>query len=134
MLQQISVFVRDRVGAILDVTRALKEGGFNIRAFSAYDTPEFSVLRLVMDESEAVAQYLARHDFFVFANPVVGVKLEDRPGDLNDILERVAEAGLQIHYMYSLVLQSDGSVLMLIHSDDDERLEALLRAAGRELA
>ncbi len=133
MLQQISVFVTNQIGAVLKVTQALKDGQFNIRAFSVYDTPEFSILRLIFDDAEEVTAYLAEQGFFVKASSVVGVVLEDKPGYLNGILEATKEAEIQVNYMYSLVLRANAKPVMIMHTDQDARLEEVLRAAGCEL-
>lgn len=130
MLQQISVFVTNQIGAVLEVTQALTEGGFNIRAFSIYDTPEFSILRLIFDESEQVTAFLEERGFFVKSSAVVGVVLEDEPGYLNKILLATHAAEIQVNYMYSLVLRSDNKPLMIMHTDQDEKLEQVLRDVG----
>ncbi len=134
MLQQISVFVTNHIGAVLEVTRALKEGNYNIRAFSIYDTPEFSILRLIVEDSEQVTLYLEEKGFFVKASPVVGVVLEDKPGCLNQILELTNQANIQINYMYSLVFRNGERPVMIMHTDQDTRLEEVLRAEGFELS
>lgn len=134
MLKQISVFVTNHIGAVLEVTRALKSGNYNIRAFSIYDTPEFSILRLIVEDAEAVTDFLEEQGFFVKASPVVGVVLEDKPGCLNQILEATNEANIQVNYMYSLVFENGEKPVMIMHTDQDSRLEEVLRAAGFELS
>lgn len=135
MLQQISVFVSNQVGAVLAVTRALKEEAYNIRAFSVYDTPEFSILRLVFDPSvsTAAALYLEHQGFFIAASDVVGVVLEDKPGDLNRILEVCNEKEILVNYMYSLMLREKDKPVMIMHTDQDERLETVLRHRDYQL-
>ena len=49
MLKQLSVFVDNRPGSLMDVTSKLTEAHINIRAVASSDTPEFAILRLVKD-------------------------------------------------------------------------------------
>ena len=40
MIRQISVFVENQPGSMMNVTSVLTETGVNIRAISTFDTPE----------------------------------------------------------------------------------------------
>ena len=50
MIRQISVFVENQPGSMMNVTSVLTEAGVNIRAISTFDTPEFGIMRLVVDD------------------------------------------------------------------------------------
>ena len=52
MIRQISVFVENQPGSMMRVTSVLTEARVNIRAISTFDTPEFSIMRLIVDEPE----------------------------------------------------------------------------------
>ena len=41
MIKQLSVFVENRPGSLMDVTSQLTEAHINIRAVSSFDAPEF---------------------------------------------------------------------------------------------
>ena len=61
MLKQLSVFVENRSGSLMNVTNALLDADINIRAISSFDTPEFGILRLIVDQpAEAKAALTAR--------------------------------------------------------------------------
>ena len=50
MIRQISVFVENQPGSMMNVTNVLTEAHVNIRAISTFDTPEFGIMRLVVDD------------------------------------------------------------------------------------
>ena len=50
MIRQLSVFVENKPGSLMDVTSKLTEAHVNIRAVATFDTPEFGILRLVVDK------------------------------------------------------------------------------------
>ena len=52
MIRQLSVFVENKPGSLMDVTSRLTEAHVNIRAVASFDTPEFGILRLVVDQPE----------------------------------------------------------------------------------
>ena len=50
MIKQLSVFVENRPGSLMDVTSQLTEAHINIRAVSSLDAPEFGIMRLIVDK------------------------------------------------------------------------------------
>ena len=50
MIKQLSVFVENKPGSLMEVTSTLTEAHINIRAVASLDTPEFGLLRLVVDK------------------------------------------------------------------------------------
>ena len=58
MIKQLSVFVENRPGSLMDVTSQLTEAHINIRAVSSFDAPEFGILRLIVDKPMEAKEYL----------------------------------------------------------------------------
>ena len=48
MIRQISVFVENQPGSMMNVTSVLTEAHVNIRAISTFDTPEFGIALLLI--------------------------------------------------------------------------------------
>ena len=57
MIKQLSVFVENRPGSLMQVTSALTEAHINIRAVASFDTPEFGILRMVVDQPSEAKDY-----------------------------------------------------------------------------
>lgn len=125
-MEQLSVFVKNEVGSLAEITTTLGEGGFNIRAFSVYDTPDFGLLRLIPDRPSEAHRYLEERGFFCKLTEVIGLPLEDRPGELNEILLKLRDAGVQVEYMYSIVLRDGGRPMIVLATEQmEEAKEAL---------
>ena len=77
MIRQLSVFVENKPGSLMDVTSRLTEAHVNIRAVASFDTPEFGILRLVVDQPEVGKEYLTHQGFVVRVHEVMGVELVD---------------------------------------------------------
>ncbi len=43
MIKQLSVFVENRPGSLMNVTEQLTKAHINIRAVASFDTPEFAI-------------------------------------------------------------------------------------------
>ena len=61
--EQISVFLENRAGRLSDVTRALSEGGLNIRALSLADTSDFGILRMIICDAKKAQALLKEKGF-----------------------------------------------------------------------
>ena len=130
MLKQLSVFVDNRPGSLMDVTSNLTEAHINIRAVAASDTPEFAILRLVVDDAAAAKDYLTSKGFVVRVTEVIGVELEDKKGNLNHMLTILAEGEISINYIYSFVIRDGKAPVMVFHTNDVEKAIEILKSEG----
>lgn len=130
MIKQVSVFVENRPGSLTDVTSALTEAHVNIRAVASFDTPEFGILRMVVDQAETAKEYLTSKGFVVRLTDVIGVELEDKKGNLNNMLSILADSGININYIYSFVIRQGAAPVMVFNTDDYEKAAEILKAAN----
>lgn len=100
---QLSVFIDNMTGLVSELTDVLGTAGINIRGFSVSDTVEHGTVRLVVDDPAAAKLALTAAGFTVEERPVVCLELPDSPGGLARVLKVVAEAGVAIEYVYSLI-------------------------------
>ena len=71
---------------MMRVTSVLTESHVNIRAISTFDTPEFGILRLVVDDPAKAKESLTQKGFVTIVNDVIGAELNDEQGNLNQML------------------------------------------------
>lgn len=128
MIKQLSVFVENRPGSLMEVTSALTAAHINIRAVASFDTPEFGILRLVVDKPKEAKEYLTAKGFVVRIHEVIGVELKDEKGNLNQMLSIIAEGEINITYIYSFVIREEKAPVMVFNTDDFEKAEKVLKA------
>lgn len=128
-MKQISVFVENQPGSLMRVTSALNEAKINIRAAASFDTPEFGILRLVVDQPARAKEFLTSKGFVVRVQDVIGAELKDEKGNLNQMLKVLADGNISIGYIYSFVIRENKAPVMVFHSDDNERARAVLKEA-----
>ena len=97
MIKQISVFVENQPGSMMRVTSALVEAHINIRAISTFDTPEFGIMRLVVDKPAEAKEYLTKEGFVVRVSDVIGAELKDEKGNLNQMFTILADGKININ-------------------------------------
>lgn len=134
MIKQLSVFVENEVGSLAGVTSVLKENDINLRAIASFDTPEFAILRMVVDQPELAKCKLTDKGFAVKVSEAVAVELEDKPGVLDGMFRVIAEANLGINYIYSIVLRNGKVPLMIVNTEDLPRTAKVLQENGYVVA
>lgn len=126
MIKQISVFVENKPGSLMEVTSNLSEAHVNIRAIASFDAPEFGILRLVVDKPAEAKGYLTERGFVVRINDVIGVELEDKKGSLNQMLAKLADSGINVNYIYSFVIREGRAPVLVFSTDNYEKAASIL--------
>ena len=127
MIRQLSVLVENKPGSLMEVTSRLTEAYVNIRAVANFDAPDFGILRLVVDKPQEAKEYLTARGYVVSVHEVMGVELEDKKGNLNQMLSILAEGKLNINYIYSLVIRDGRAPVMVFQTDDYEKATQILK-------
>lgn len=120
-VEQMSVFLENKPGALAEVTRILGESGVNIRALSLADTKDFGILRLIVNDIEKAKEVLGPRGFTVRKTEVVAVEVPDRPGGLAEIMKVLAEAKINVEYLYAFVQQSGENAIIIFRFDETDR-------------
>ena len=126
-VKQISVFIENRTGRLLEVTRILGKGDINIRALSLADTSEFGILRLIVNKPDTALDLLRNAGFTVNETEVVAVEVPDRPGGLAEVLGIFSEASLNIEYMYAFVEKMTDHAVMIFRFENIPEAIRLLK-------
>ena len=125
-VEQISIFLENKTGRIAEITKILAEADVNIRALSLADTSDFGVLRLIVDNNQAAETALKQHDITMGKTSVVAVEVEDAPGGLHRIMSMIADASLNVEYMYAFIHPKTDHAVMIFKFDKlDEAVDVL---------
>ena len=129
-VEQISVFLENKPGALAEVTRILGEAGVNIRALSLADTKDFGIMRLIVNDNEKAKAVLVAKGLTVRKTEVVAVEVPDRPGGLADILKCLCDSGINVEYLYAFVQQSGSNAIIIFRFDETDRAIEVLSRNG----
>ena len=127
--KQLTVFIENRAGRLSDVLGALKNGGVNIISLSLADTPEFGLLRLIVDNAPLGKEKLTECGFSSLLSDVCIIKIPHKVGSLQALLQVIDKNGVNIEYMYGLSIESDEAYVVL-KASDIAKVDDLLKANG----
>jgi hypothetical protein len=120
------VFLENKSGRLAEVTKALGEGGVNLRAMTIADTADFGILRLIADKTERALKILSNGGFTARVTEVLGVEVPDKPGGLAGVMEAFAENSVNIEYLYvSLERNEENAVVIFKVEDIDKGIKVL---------
>lgn len=128
--KQLSVFVENTPGRVLEITRVLKEKGINIISFSIADTSEFGIIRMIVSNPEMAKQALYEDGISCMMTEVLVVRIKHDIGSLYHLLEILQDINIEYMYAYSTKEEESG---MVIRVDDLEKAKEVVRSNGYEL-
>ena len=128
-ITQLSVFLMNQPGALVDAIKAISDAQINIRALSIAEANDFGILRIIVSDSDAVCSLLG--DKYLFSKTeVVAAKMDDRSGALYPILVVLNEANINIEYMYAFTGSGPEEAYVVFRVNDVKTAEEVLNASG----
>ena len=128
-IKQVSVFVENKAGRMVAILEALERRGISIRALSVSDAAETGIVRLILTNAEEGLEELRRAGFTARMDLVVSAEIPDVPGGLlHGVAKPLAEAGINVHYLYAYTDSSTGQAIAIIKTDDIGKAESVLKS------
>lgn len=131
-MKQLSVFIENREGRLQEVLDVLKKSNVNIVSLSLADTSDYGLLRLLVNNPQAGKDALSANGFSAMLTDVLGIRLSHRVGQLQELLEVICKANINIEYMYALSTGTDDASIVIKTSDLTKAAE-LLKGTDVEL-
>ncbi|MBQ8740635.1 MAG: ACT domain-containing protein [Clostridia bacterium] len=132
-LKQLTVFVENKQGTLVDITDTLARHNVNIRALSIADTQDFGILRLIVNDNDTALKTLAEEGYLIKTTDVVGVKIGDEPGKLSKALNVLDENNINMEYLYAFMSRTEKHAYVVLRVADNAAAETALENAGFHL-
>lgn len=132
-VDQLSIFLENKEGRILNILDIIEELNVNIRALSLADTSEFGILRLIVTEPERTKDELENKGFIVKITKVIAVSITDEPGGLNQILRLLDENKINLEYLYAFIEQKTYNAIVILKLEDMEKALKVLKEGNANI-
>ena len=129
-IYQISVFIENKPGRLVEIVGTLSDNGIDIRALSVADTTDFGILRLIVNDPEKAIAVLKEAGVTVSKTQVIGVLLEDTPGALTKVLSILNDEGISVEYAYAFITHSKNHACVVLRVEDNEKAVKVLASKG----
>ena len=125
-IHQISVFLENRTGQLAEITRLLAQEHVDLRALSIAETSDYDLARMIVDDAYKASSILLQHGDILSMTPVWAVEVPDSPGGLAEVLTALADAHVDVEYMYSLFTHKEGRAYMVMKVSDEPKFLGVL--------
>ena len=132
-IKQLTVFVENKQGAVVSITDTLSKYNINIRALSIAETPEFGILRLVVNDDVTAEKILNEEGYLIKSTEVVGVKISDEPGKLSEALAVLDKNNINLEYLYAFMARTEKHAYVVLRVENNAAAEDALVNAGFKL-
>jgi hypothetical protein len=99
--KEISFTMSNKAGLLSEVSRAISGASVNITAICAYAMGDTAYFMLTTASNVKTKKALEPWGVAIEKRDVVEVELLNRPGELQKVAKRIADAGIDIEYMYA---------------------------------
>lgn len=123
--KQLSFTMPDKAGLLLEVTTALSGAKISISAICAYGMDNKAYFMLTTDSNAKARKALAKLAGRIDEEDVIGIEMPDRVGELQKVAKKIADAGINIVYMYGTTGAGRSSTCIFKTSDDKKAIKAI---------
>lgn len=129
-IRQISVFVENKKGSLVEITDTLAKENIDLRAMSIADTQDFGILRLIVSDTDKALEVLRSKNCIVTETAVVGARLRNEPGALATVVRVLSEGDINVEYMYAFNGATPHHAYVVLRVTDNDKVAELLLKEG----
>ena len=123
--KEISFTMPNKVGLLSEVTTAIAGEKINITAICAYGMGNTAYFMLTTNSNAKVKKALVTLGVIIEERDVVEVEVPDKPGELQKIAKRIANAGIDIEYMYATASSGKKENCSFITADNRRAIKVI---------
>jgi hypothetical protein len=130
LVKQFSVFLPNKVGAMLEVVKLLNSHHNHVVAISVSESTDSAIARIIVSDPEGVDQLFRENNVAFGMCEVVVVELREVATQLAKLLASLFMAEVNVHFTYPLLTRPRGLAALALHVDDNECASSVLTGAG----
>ena len=129
---QLIITVNNKVGTLAEVTSVVSNVGINLIAVCAYAVDNKGVIIFVTEDNNQAKKLLKDKNYDVREEEVILISVDNKPGELQKVTEKIAQAGVDLTLLYGSVEQKGKtSRLILVSEDNKSALAAIGMASAK---
>lgn len=133
IVEQISVFIENKEGRLLEIAEVLSQNNIDISALSLADNAEYGVLRMIVNNPYKAKDVLKAQGVVCKVTDVLAVVISDKPGGFCQALKQISENGIGVKYMYACTSQQSGKAIMILSVTDLQKAEEIVKAGKADM-
>jgi hypothetical protein len=124
-VKEISFTIPNKVGLLSEVTTAIARAKANISAICAYAMENNAYFNLTTDSNAKAKKALAPLGIGIEEKDVVEVEMPNKSGELEKVAKKIADAGIDIDYMYGTAKAGKTATCVFKTSDNQKAIKVI---------
>lgn len=129
-IRQLSVFLQNRVGSLMALTKLLHDHSIEVLGLSMQDTTEMTLVRLILSDPDSAGMLFIEKGIPHTDCSIVVVELSESGHRLTECLSTLLSAELNIEFCYPLLVRPSLQPLLALHCDDGDIAADVLHRSG----
>lgn len=130
LVKQFSVFLPNKVGAMLEIVKLLNAHHCHVVAISVSESTDSAIARIVVSDPQGVEELFRQNNIAFGMCEVVVVELREVATQLARLLATLFMAEVNVHFTYPLLTRPHGVAALALHVDDNECASSVLISSG----
>jgi len=123
--KQLSFEMPNRVGLLSEITGAVASANVNITAVCAYGMGKKAYFMLLTENNAKAKKPLDALGAKIEEEDVISVELQNKVGELQKVAKKIADAGVDINYMYGAAGTGKSSICVFKTANDNKAIKAI---------
>ena len=133
LVKQFSIFLPNKVGAMLDIVKLLNLNHTTVVALSISESTDSAIARIVVSDPERVLELFKENNIAFGVCEMVVVEMREVATQLSKLLAALLMAEVNVHFTYPLLTRPRGYAAIALHVDDTECASSVLLGEGFKL-
>ena len=133
LVKQFSVFLPNKVGAMLDIVKLLNTKNAHVVALSISESTDSAIARIIASDPMRVEKLFREKNIAFGVSEVVVVEMREVATQLAKLLAALVMAEVNVHFAYPLLIRPRGFAAIALHVDDTECASSVLTGEGFEM-
>ena len=121
LAKQLALFLENRPGMLARVCEALSAASINIFAISTSDTVDHIVVRMVVSDPKKALHIFEERGTLVVETEILMIDGSNKPGSLAIIAHKLAEAKINIEYVYCATSPDAKKGLLILRASNPHK-------------
>ena len=130
LVRQFSIFLPNKVGAMLEIVKLLNAHQVDVVALSISESTDSAIARIIVSDPDRVENLFGEHDIAFGVCEMVVVELKEVSGQLAKLLAALLMAEVNVHFSYPLLTRPRGFAALALHVDDTDCASAVIGGEG----
>jgi len=130
LVKQFSVFLPNKVGAMLDVVKLLSTQSTHAVALSVSESTDSAIARIIASDPGRVEKLFREKNVPYGVCEVVVVEMREVATQLVKLLAALVMAEVNVHFAYPLLIRPRGFSAIALHVDDTDCASSVLMGEG----